>query len=64
MLQFSVTVLLIVNVIIEYLLLMVDIPSGMTLPGKLLQYFKVLLTFVKHTRFNIVTISKKILVKS
>ena len=38
-LQFSVTVLLIVNVIIEYLLLMVDIPSGMTLPGKLLQYY-------------------------
>ena len=36
-LQFSVTVLLIVNVITEYLLLMVDIPSGMTLPGKLLQ---------------------------
>ena len=39
-LQFSVTVLLIVNVIIEYLLLMVDIPSGMTLPGKLLQYLQ------------------------
>ena len=37
-LQFSVTVLLIVNVIIEYLLLMVDIPSGVMLPGKLLQY--------------------------
>ena len=37
-LQFSVTVLLIVNVIIEYLLLMVDIPSGMTLPGELLHY--------------------------
>ena len=43
-LQFSVTVLLIVNVIIEYLLLMVDIhvPSGMTLPGKLLQYYGVM----------------------
>ena len=38
-LHFSVTVLLIVNVIIRYLLLMVNIPSGMKLPQKSLHYF-------------------------